>query len=249
MKTVTVTWLTFFRTFISMSHHLKVSNLFMWMVLKKESVCAGIVDKHISFQYNGTTASNVDQVYEYSRQLLSVGCFYLEFADAIREGDGDRVHQCWKYLLPLFKGSNRTNYSIEALTFLNRCEFKLTPRQSEELKWSRFINCHGIRGRNIPCGLHLEHMNRLCKDAVHGLQANKTAVSVVRVGKSLGRLSEIVEMYDDGNDIQAPSGSHRIPAANKDRDLILRELLILPVTYFLLVHRDVMPHFHVLEYG
>ena len=165
------------------------------------------------------------QVYEYSRQLLSVGCFYLEFADAIREGDGDRVHQCWKYLLPLFKGSNRTNYSIEALTFLNQCEFKLTPRQSEELKWSRFINCHGIQGRNIPCDLHLEHMNRLCKDAVHGLQANKTAISVVRVGKSLGRLSEIVETYDDGNDIQAPSGSHRIPAANKDRDLILRELL------------------------
>lgn len=190
-----------------------------------ESICAGIVDKHIPFQYHGNITPNIDQVYEYSRQLLCIGCFYLEFADGIREGDGTRVYRCWKYLLPLFKGSNRTNYSVEAVTLLNQCEFKLTPRQSAELKWSRFINCHGVQGRNVPCDLHLEHMNRLCKEAVHGLQANKTSVSIVRVGKSLGTLKDTVEQFDDDNDIHAPSQAHSTPSVNKDRDIILKELL------------------------
>lgn len=203
----------------------------VWMESKEkrkellESICAGIVDKHIPFQFHGSTTPHVDQVYEYSRQLLSIGCLYLEFADGIREGDGIRVYRCWKYLLPIFKGSNRTNYSIEALTLLNQCEFKLTPRQSDELKWSRFINCSGVQGRNIPCDLHLEHMNRLCKEAVRGLQANKTSTSIVRVGKSLGTLKEVMEQFDEDNGIPLPSGAHSAPSMKKDRDLILQELL------------------------
>ena len=164
-------------------------------------------------------------MYEYSRQLLSIGCFYLEFVDGIREGDGERVHRCWKYLLPLFKGSGRTNYSIEALTLLNQCEFILTPRQSFELKWSRFINCYNVGGRNIPCDLHLEHLNRLLKEAVRGLQANKTSAAISRVGKSMGTLSDVVEQFDESNDVQVPSGCHHAPATVKDRDLIVQELV------------------------
>ena len=115
----------------------------------------------------------------------------MEFADAIKEGDGKRVHRCWKYLLPIFKSSGRKNYSIEALQMLNQVEFTLTRRESAELIWNRFVNTHGHgrKGRNIPCDLHMEHINRLCKDAVYGLQANKTASAIVRVGKSLGPLS------------------------------------------------------------
>ena len=190
-----------------------------------ESICAGIVNRHIPFQYHGATTPSIDQVYEYGRQFLSIGCLYLEFADGIREGDGTRVYRCWKYFLPIFKGSNRTNYSIEALTLLNQCEFKLTPRQSAELKWSRFINCHGVQGRNIPCDLHLEHMNRLCKEAVYGLQANKTPDAIVRVGKSLGMLKDVIEQFDEDNNVPLLSGAHTAPSMKKDRDIILQELL------------------------
>ena len=41
-------------------------------------------------------------VCEYSVQLLRMCCLYMEFADAIREGDGGRVLRCWKYMLPIF---------------------------------------------------------------------------------------------------------------------------------------------------
>ena len=35
-----------------------------------------------------------DSVQDYAIHLLSLGCFYIEYADAIREGDGGRVLCC-----------------------------------------------------------------------------------------------------------------------------------------------------------
>ena len=91
--------------------------------------------------------------------------------------------------------------------------------------WGRFINVHGIVGRNIPCDLHMEHLNRICKGAVYGLQANKTPAAIRRVGKSLGALNGVLEQFDEDNDIKTPSGIHHRPSEIRDRDMILRELL------------------------
>ena len=79
-----------------------------------------IVDKYVCFSFNHQAAVNLtsDKVYIYASELLSIGLFYMEYTDAIREGDGLRVLRCWKYLLPIFKSSNRTNYSTEVLHFL-----------------------------------------------------------------------------------------------------------------------------------
>lgn len=135
-----------------------------------------------------------------------------------------RVHRCWKYLLPIFKSSGRKNYSIEVLQMLNQIEFTLTKRQSSELLWNRFINVHGMQGKNIPCDLHMEHLNRLCKDAVYGLQANKTPTAIVRVGKALGPLSNFLDKFDKENSVKVPTGAHHKPNFDKDRDIILKEL-------------------------
>ena len=72
-------------------------------------------------------------------------------------------------------------------------DFKLTPRQSAELLWSRFVNAHGLPGRNIPADLHMEHLNRVCKEAVRGLGVNKTDEAIVWVGnhQELYRLHSI----------------------------------------------------------
>ena len=97
-------------------------------------------------------------------ELLTLGLFYLECSDAIREGDGLRVLRCWRYLFLLFKASNRTNYTIEAFSFLAQHAFLLPPRIGDQLLWSRFINTHGVPGKNIPCDLHMEHLNRVLKN-------------------------------------------------------------------------------------
>ena len=187
-------------------------------------VCDGIIDKFISFDFNEDVKVHRDKVYDYGKQLLSLGCFYLEYADAIKEGDGHRILRCWKYLLPIFKSSGHTNYSIEAMNMLCQCELKLTPRQSAELLWNRFVNVHGLPGRNISSDLHQEHLNRVCKDAVRGLGTNQTERSIGRVGKALGTLSPVLDQYDQVNRVPDYSGMHKKPTSDRDRDVIIKQL-------------------------
>ena len=96
-------------------------------------VCDGVVDQFISFSFNENGKIHKDKVYNYSMHLLCLGSFYLEYVDAIKEGDGQRVLRCWKYLLPIFRSSGLPNYSFEVMNMLCQCKFKLTPRQSAEL--------------------------------------------------------------------------------------------------------------------
>ena len=68
----------------------------------------------VDFNYGSSSISTSgDNIYQYTQQLVSLGCFYLEYDDAIKEGDGGRVLRCWK--------------SIEALLLLCQHEY-LLPR-------------------------------------------------------------------------------------------------------------------------
>ena len=112
---------------------------------------------------------------------MSLGLLYLEFTDAIREGDGSRVLRCWQYFLLVFKATNHPNYAIEAFTLLVQEKFILSPWMALQLKWNWTVNTHGRPGKNIPGDLHLEDLNRECKNALSGLGSNITDKSAKRV--------------------------------------------------------------------
>lgn len=67
----------------------------------------------------------VDHVMAYAREVLSLGLLYMEYCDAIREGDGLRIVQCWKYMLLIFRVTNKRKYAIQAATLLlqNYCVY------------------------------------------------------------------------------------------------------------------------------
>ena len=114
------------------------------------SACNQIVQESVNFSFTSDTGlSKEDGVREYAVQLLSIGLFYLEYRDAIKEGDGERVLRCWKFLLPLFFNSRRTNYSKEAILLLYQHQYLFTPRQAKQLLYSRLINTQGLKGKNI----------------------------------------------------------------------------------------------------
>lgn len=83
-------------------------------------LCGQVYDKFVNFKFNtqARTPTGGDNVLEYSVQLLRLGCFYMEFADAIQEGDGGCILQCWKYMLPMFSASGNTIYACEAANIL-----------------------------------------------------------------------------------------------------------------------------------
>lgn len=185
------------------------------------------VDLSIQFYSDGisdSTTPPADSVYSYACEVLSLGLFYLEFRDAIKQGDGDRDVIVWKFLLLLFKASKRTNYAIEALTLLAQYYLILPPRLAEQLKWSRFVNMHGLPGRNISCDLHMEHLNREVKTAIKGLGANKSQKAVLRTGKAIGVLTDNLTNFDEDNSISMDRGTHAVRSAKKDLAKIQKQL-------------------------
>ena len=52
-----------------------------------------------------------------------------------------------------------------------------------DILWSHFVNVHGRPGKNIAADLHMEHLNRLAKDANRFQGANKTMHAIERVGR------------------------------------------------------------------
>ena len=58
------------------------------------------------------------------------------------------------------------------------------------------MNTHAQIGRNIPCDPHMEHLNFMCKDAIMGVGANKSIVTIQRVGKVVGVLTQVTKTFD-----------------------------------------------------
>ena len=213
----------------------------MWMEddSKRKSVLteisSSLVNKHVDLEAefhssdeasSGHSNSSGGTVYDYTREVISLGLLYLNFKDAVREGDGDRVMVVWKYLKYLmffFKATGHTNYSSESLTLLTQYFATLPPNLEEQLKWCRFINVHGLPHCNISCDLQMEHMNRTVKSAIEGLGANKSEKAIVRVGRSVGTLTKMLDNYDSEAGVASVSGKHSITTMEKD----VREIVTL----------------------
>lgn len=204
----------------------------LWMKSKDErkqalnDVCDKVVERYVHLAYNRTPlcSKKGDKVLDYSKNLLSIGSFYLEFQDAIKEGDGKRVLRCWRYLLPIFHHSGRRNYCLEAFKLLHQYQYALPPRQAEQLIWSRFVNTRGVQGRNIPMDFHQEHLNRLCKTIIHSLGPNRGDEAVIRCGKALGTVNNVLSQFDEDNDVAVPSGAHSCPSYAKEMCTLIKEL-------------------------
>lgn len=67
-----------------------------------------IFQKFITYSFN-VTPNNVhrDEDHKYACNLLNIGCFYLAYKDAMKEGDGMRVVGCWCYFMPIFHNAGR----------------------------------------------------------------------------------------------------------------------------------------------
>lgn len=82
----------------------------------------------------------------------------------------------------IFRQQGHYNYSKKAFHFIAQT-LLLSPRQAMDLKWSRTINTHGCAGHNIPCDLHMEHLNKRLKMMMRNLRSNMTPGAVKRSGK------------------------------------------------------------------
>ena len=170
--------------------------------------------------FGSSSVSAADRVQLYACELMSLGLLYSEFKDSIMEGDGERVFLCWKFFLPIFKADEKTNYAIEAITYLAQASILLPPRLQEQLLWSRFINTSGKSGGNIAADLHMEHMNRVVKEALGRQFSNLQTQAILRTGKICGMLASVCSNFDKESSVHKRSTHHTASTFTKDLKII-----------------------------
>ena len=168
-----------------------------------------------------------DSVYTYATAVLTDGLLLMEFRDAIHEGDGDRVHRCYKFLMPYFHCTGHSKYALECFRYLCSLTIETMPSSTElaaQLKWSRFINTRGKQGCNVPVDFHMEHLNKVLKRLVLGLGANCTVTTMVNISKCIGMLQEVTSTIDKQLQITPEQSHHARLQSNEDEQLILIEI-------------------------
>ena len=70
----------------------------------------------------------------------------------------------------------------------------------------------------------MEHLNRMCKDAVRQLGANKTPKAIVRVGKAISSLTLVLKQFNVTNGIQDTSGYYTRRDMTGDLEKVLIEI-------------------------
>jgi hypothetical protein len=167
-----------------------------------------------------------DDMFNYQCSILQHGLLYLNFRDAVSEGDGMRVVRIWKFFMLHFREkSTNSKYALEALHLLFQVYSLLTPRQAHQLMWNRSVNHRGGYCNNVPLDLDLEHDNNYIKVACKKLGRNLTSKAVTRICHSCKVAREVIEKFDLESKIRKMSGKHVHKSESKDIEILVGDLV------------------------
>jgi len=82
------------------------------------------------------------------------------------------------------------------------CNLKYRPYDSHQLIFDRFINIHGLPGKNIPMDLHLEHLNNFLKEQLKTLRSNLNEKNAKRVAEAMNNIRHLVMTTEKNLDIK-----------------------------------------------
>lgn len=193
-----------------------------------KSIAVQVVDK-CGLVGAALTRRNVDEtkdgVYNYARVLCHFGSLVMEFVDAWAEGDGERIYRCWRLFLPHFIVANCRKYALEALRLQFQVKAVLSPHLAHHILWDRFINTKGGMGRNIPCDLHNEHMNKMLKEVIANMGSNLTEVALHRAAQSVSAIKAICQRFDKISGVPFGTQAHSMRSDEKDVARVMMTVL------------------------
>ena len=126
--------------------------------------------------------STEDWMTNYASLVIGYGLMADNFHDTWKEGDGERLMRCRKFLLLHFRANGRTKYAVEAFRTIAQTSALLSPRKAHQLMWNRTCNPKGGIGDNFPLDLQNEFLNR---DNVNTFPSNITSTSIYRSAQSV----------------------------------------------------------------
>ena len=149
-----------------------------------------------------------DTIYNYHKSRMQLGLLFMNIEDSIKEGDGNRLLNCYKLVLLLVYRFKHTKYAYAILLLLAQNNGLLSEAESLSLISNRFANYKGTPGGNIPLDLHMEHMNMLVKRLAKAMGANVTEKSLQRAARSVLALNKVTEGIADNCSKKKRSGLH-----------------------------------------
>ena len=150
-----------------------------------------------------------DDLKNYSTQLLQWYLHFIEFQDAIKEGDIFRCNICLKMMIPFFYGhSARSKYFVECIDYILKTEVLLPPLLAMRCRLGSFVNPHGGAGNNKPADMQQENNILVLKDVIKGLGAGKTDKAIVRASLAAPVVDAITEQYKKMLGIHLRNGRH-----------------------------------------
>ena len=167
-----------------------------------------------------------DFVKNYALCFIYLTLVVLQMKDTAAEGDGDRNLINQKLLLTIFKSLGQySKYAIEMFHSIAQMEVMLPKKQAEEFKRGFFTNWSGGKGMNIEDDLVQEICNRLSKEIVQRMGANKTIDSISKACKAVGGIKSIVEQFNNSSGIHKVSAKHAVRSAADDEVNMINEIM------------------------
>lgn len=98
--------------------------------------------------------------------------------------------------------------------------YELSPQQSEQLLYNRFVNTSGCVGNNISADLHMEHMNREIKSGLANMSCATLKAAIIRLGKAIGTLSPVLNNFDISTEIKSHRSGNKPKKFDKISNLL-----------------------------
>lgn len=100
-----------------------------------------------------------DPVHALHRSFLYCAFMYIDLRKAIRDEEGDQIIRYWRHWLILFLGTNRKNYSVEALNLLCNLASSFPRHIAYIVANNRTVNTTNKFHHGKPLDQMLEHYN------------------------------------------------------------------------------------------
>jgi len=169
--------------------------------------------------------AKADYKFNYHSAKLAFGLVLLEFNDALKEGDGDRLFELYKLALLIYKTHGHYKYAYGVLLYLVKCIAILPPSQALRLKWNRTYNVSGLPGRNIPLDLQKEHDNKDVKCMWRNLGANLDEHNAERTAGTLQSTQLVYQSVDRDCMVNEHHFARKIPNEEEAVNQITTDLL------------------------
>ena len=110
---------------------------------------------------------------------------------------GRESWEIWKYLTIILRETGHRNYAKEGALLLIQYHFMASERVCKQILTIHFINTKERTGCNLPCDLHLEHLNRRLKGVLTRMESNVKPSSVTRAARAIGVVDDYMCLKDN----------------------------------------------------